>query len=437
MALLGMGYAWAVPAFPGQMTIQQADGTTITVMMRGDEHGSCLFTTDGYPLTFNEASGFYEYATVVQGVLRPSGFVATETADRPKEVRKMLASLDRDALQSAANQLIMGAENPMRRTQSSHHKLRGMNKVRISDIPTTGKQKALVILAEFSDCSFSTMEDPKSHYNDLLNARNYTNNNGATGSAWDFYNASSNGLYDPEFVVVGPVKLSKSYVYYGQPQANSYSGDGENLFDFCADVAKAADDLVDFSEFDSDNDGKVDNIYIFYAGYGEADTGSRNYIWPHSAEIEEFGMSLKLDGVQINRYACSQEINGQDKKAVGIGTFVHEYGHVLGLADHYNTQNSYDSGTGSYDTMAGGSYNNNQNTPPLFSSFEQAELGWLDYTPLTTDADSLITILPMTQKLWAIAWMCLTIRMSISSSKTASTRVGTLIFPDTACWCGT
>lgn len=350
LAAASVGESLAVPAYPWPIKVKQPDGTVLTIRILGDEHGARVVTTDG----------------------RPVYFEGTENGGMWKELTASMT----DPLQGYPD---------FRLPRSA------ARKTRISDIPTTGHQKSLIILVEFSDKQF-TMNDPGDFYHRMLNEEGYTNAFGATGSARDFYLASSNGLYDPEFVVVGPVRLPRSYSYYGADRGYQ-SGIDYQIADFVHDAAAAADELVDYSEFDSDHDGKVDNIYFFYAGYGEADTGTSNTIWPHSANYyDDFGETLVCDGMYINRYACSQELSGVQHVPVGIGTFVHEYGHVLGLADHYNTQNQQAGGPGLWDTMANGSYLNNQHTPPLFSAFERAELGWLDYTELTTGADSIISM---------------------------------------------
>ena len=339
--------AGAVPAYPGRIKVTQPDGSVVHIRKTGDEHYALTLDDQGRPLVLDPTTGYYRPAT-------------------PAEIEPEAEARRADA------------------------RLRQPRKVRISDIPTLGRQQSLIILVEFSDRQFS-MADPHDFYHRMLNDEGYTNAYGATGSARDFYLASSNGLYQPDFVVVGPVRLPRSYSYYGANRGYQ-SGIDYQIPEFVHDAALAADSLVDYAQFDSDADGMVDNIYFFYAGYGEADSGAQNTIWPHSANYyTDFEETLVLDGMYINRYACSQELSGQTSKPVGIGTFVHEYGHVLGLADHYNTQNQQAGGPGLWDTMANGSYLNNQHTPPLFSAFERAELGWLDYTELRpAEVDSII-----------------------------------------------
>ena len=240
----------------------------------------------------------------------------------------------------------------------------------ISDFPTIGRQKSLVILIQFSDVKFSSIDNPHQFYDDMLNKEGFTWSNGANGSARDFYLQSSNSLFDPDFTVVGPVTLSNKATYYGSDDEGQDFRMGEAIKEAC----ELVDDEVDFSEYDTNGDGYVDNIYFFYAGGGQADDpNGTELIWPHSAIVEEaWDMKLVYDDKVIGHYACSNELRYSavgDLQPSGIGTFVHEFGHVLGLVDHYDTSYGYFTfGLGAYDTMASGSYNNNMHTPPLFSA---------------------------------------------------------------------
>ncbi len=341
--------ASAIVADPAPKTVVQPDGSEITVVMHGDEHGHYFALPDGAPLLRDGATGRFEAATLQQAYTTgmPASRVATSA--------------------------VMGS--------------RGRSDYLISTYPTLGRQKSLVILVEFSDLEFTSVSDPLSFYESMLNGVGFTHENGARGSARDFYLDSSNGLFDPEFVVYGPVTLSKGQTYYGSDDTSQDFRMGELIQEACT----LLDDEIDFSEFDLDEDGYVDNIYFFYAGGGQADDpNGTDYIWPHSAEVEEaWGLHLEYDGKVIGHYATSNEVRYSSLGTLypaGIGTFVHEFGHVLGLTDHYDVYYGYlthDPGT--WDTMAMGAYNNNMHTPPAFSAFERAELGWLDYDELTAD----------------------------------------------------
>ena len=109
---------------------------------------------------------------------------------------------------------------------------------------------------------------------------------------------------------------------------------------------------------------------------------------------------LKCDGKLIDRYACSGELSrvwrgGSVKDVItGIGTFVHEFSHVMGLMDHYTTDYNECFTPGAWDVMDQGSYNNDQRTPPLHTAYERFVLGWLNPTVLEDAAN--ITLKPAT-----------------------------------------
>ena len=102
------------------------------------------------------------------------------------------------------------------------------------------------------------------------------------------------------------------------------------------EACKAIDGQVDFRDYDLYGNGEVDSVYFIYAGKGEADGGDAGTIWPHSWNLSDQGRSLNLDGVDIQGYACSPELDGSGKLN-GMGTPCHEFAHVLGLPDLYCT----------------------------------------------------------------------------------------------------
>lgn len=381
----------AIPAYPYPQKIKQADGSYVTVITKGDEHGHYSMTTDGYPVWFNEKSGNYEYATLSNGHIAGSGIIAADATKRTTKALNFLKAQNGEGIKKA----VMDLRNTNIIKKS---RMAGPQRIRINDFPTTGDQHSLVILVEFSDKKFTTTgDDTHDFYNKMLNQEGFTYSNGANGSARDFYIASSGGRFTPTFDVAGPVAVSKTASYYG---ANGYGGDQyDRISEMIVEACTGLDDEVDFSKYDTNNDGYVDNIYFFYAGYGEADGGGSSTIWPHSYKLSDLlemydKKPLELDGKIINSYACSNEIMGRSNPAAptGIGTFVHEFGHVLGLGDHYATSYNSSFTPGQYDAMDMGSYNNNMNTPPLFSAFERGELGWLDYIELTANTDTIIKL---------------------------------------------
>lgn len=374
----------AIPADPSPKLMKQADGSTITVVTRGDEHAHLSFTEDGYPLFFNSKTKNYEYASIENGHLVGSGIVAEDEGHRNSKAQNYVAQMDVNSMIHVVWE--QGKTNRMRRVA-------GYKNLRINDFPTLGKQKTLVILIQFSDTKFSSVSDPKTFYIKMFNEPDFTYKNGADGSARDFYLKASDNQFDPTFVVVGPVTLSHSASYYGSDSPTQDAKMGEAVEEAC----QLADDSIDFSQYDTDEDGYVDNIAFIYAGYGQADTNVSNYIWPHAANLEtEWGIKLTCDGKKIGHYFCSNEIRYSstgDIEPAGIGTAVHEFGHILGLPDLYDVSYSLlNFGLYYWDTMAAGSYNNNGNTPPTFSSYERLALNWLTPEDLTTGADSICNL---------------------------------------------
>ena len=121
-----------------------------------------------------------------------------------------------------------------------------------------------------------------------------------------------------------------------------------------AEACQLADPLVDFKQYDLDGDGKVEMVYVIYAGYGENFGADANTIWPHKYELSSAGYNVCLDDVCLDTYACSAELFGNSGTTpCGIGPLTHEFGHVLGLADHYNTATTeYELGATTIWTMA-------------------------------------------------------------------------------------
>ena len=400
-----MQATFAIPAYPKPLKVKQADGSWITIQMYGDEHGHYVMTSDGIPLVFNAQLRNYEYADWKNGEVQASGIKATEASGRSAQVKKFIESQDKSAiLESFKRARLQQLQQTLSSRRNASLKA-GSNpqKEKLNNFPTIGEVHSLVILVQFADTKFSTVgSDAYQFFNNMLNEPGFTYSNGANGSARDFYLNSSNGRFQPQFDVIGPVTLPEKYSYYGANKGSSVDNP-VRLEEFVREVCTLAAPAVDFSQYDHNQDGYIDNIYFFYAGKGEADSGDGNALWPHSAYYSDIATqagaaqtSLKLNGVEVGNYTCSNEINGTliTPQPAGIGTFVHEFGHVLGLADHYDVNYGITTfAPGSFDTMAQASYNNNGNTPAAFSAYERACLGWLDLTVLKNGIDTL-NVLP-------------------------------------------
>lgn len=326
--------AWAVPARRGGIIKTQPDGSEVTIYQHGDEHFHWMTNENGEWLKV-DIDGFYR-------------------------VTEALSAEEIEAKRMAAPKRVAQAASPL-------------------NIAPRG----LVILVNFQDVKFTTSkaemdsmltgENYSRSYSYKYNLRNYKIT--SEGSARKYFYDSSNGQYNPQFDVVGPVTVSQNVSYYG---GNDRNGNDKNPGKMVAEACRLVDDSVDFSLYDNNGDSYVDFVYVIYAGYGEADGGAASTIWPHQYYVSMYEY-VRLDHKIIDLYACGNELDNHSKKHTGIGTFCHEFSHVLGLPDMYETTGDGTHKTlGQWDILDYGPYNNDGNTPPTYSAYERFFMGWLE-----------------------------------------------------------
>lgn len=338
--------ARAEKARPEVVSLRQPGGEIIEAVRYGDEHGHFLKDAQGFLLT-RDSEGRY----VRSGRAEESAVMASRASRLSK--RKASAGGAKYVYSSAA-------------------------------FPTVGEQHSIVVLVEYQDVRFS-IENPGEYYQDYLNGEAFARD-GATGSCRRYFLDNSAGLFRPTFDVYGPVQLKHPRSYYGANEG----GVDRAVEEMVIEAVDAIDDAVDFSQYDHNNDKYVDSIYLIYAGVGESDSDVADAVWPQSWELELAGYTKKVDGVRINAYGCSNELSGGRPR--GIGVFVHEFCHVLGLPDLYNPDNLYDTTTPlEWSLMDEGSYANDSRTPPCLSAFERYSLGWLRPEEILRSGDFLLS----------------------------------------------
>ena len=342
--LLAALTAFAIPAKRGQKTmLTLADGTQVVAELRGDEFGHYYEAADGRVFVKSASADFYEQAD------------KTEITNRAN-VRRMARNAKR-------------AE----RRNVRHNEF---------GVPTsyTGSKKGIIILVNFADKTFNAANN-QALFNNIANTEGFNQGN-FNGSMHDYFTSQSNGQFDLTFDVVGPVTLSQNYAYYGQ---NNSAGDDMRPEQMVVEACNLVEDMVDFNDYDWDGDGEVDQVYIVYAGKGEADGGAKDTIWPHEWELSETYSDFDIDGVHINTYACGPELNGSSQ-INGLGTMCHEFTHCLGLPDFYDTRtNGTNFGMDSWSLMDYGCYNNNGYTPCNYTGYERMFCGWVEPIELTED----------------------------------------------------
>ncbi len=348
LLLLSLQTALAVRAYPYPIQVRQPDGSTMTILLHGDEFVHFATTIDGNVIR-KGSDGFYR----VVGTETPD--MATINAYRDRNINRLKASGGIPVLNAAI----------------------------------AGQIKALIIPVEFSDVKFS-IPDPQVHFHNMLNASGYSDN-GATGSAADYFKAN---LPDRDFIfdVTAPVTLSQSYGYYGENDISTPSVITHDIriSEMVQEACALVDNSVNFSQYDNDNDGYVDYIFLFFAGYNEAESGDESAIWPQSNNMSMSG--IRHDGVRLGLFACSSELSGSDlgMDAIpsGIGTFCHEFSHYLGLVDLYDTDHGGGGISkclwGSLSIMDAGNYNNYGRTPPYFCAIDREMAGSAEYMEIRT-----------------------------------------------------
>lgn len=366
-ATLAVGSALAVPARRDVVhRVVQPDGTVLELTKIGDERRHCFLTTDHLPVMV-DASGRYCFATIAaDGTAVAADVPAANPADRNAAQRAFVASINPEQVLTALSKTPAQAR---RANQSTGIGLFA------SRFPHLGSPHAIVILVQYTDKKF-TVTDPQQYYHDFLNQEGFSQHKG-TGSVRDYFTQSSNGAFTPVFDVYGPVQLSNNMAYYG---GNDAWGNDKAPEKMVTEACQKLDATVNFADYDTDNDGYVDNIYVIYAGQGEASYGGPNTVWPHSWDLKSATGSCPVyDGVKINDYGCGNEWD--DVTPSGIGTYVHEFGHVMGLPDLYTTDynsQAVNKTPGKWSVMDYGSYNNDGRTPPSYSIYERNAFGWID-----------------------------------------------------------
>ena len=376
---------FAIKAYPFPIITTQPDGSQLTIRLQGDEHHHFQTTEDGYALKAN-TQGFLTYATLnTAGELVESSVIAKNTNKRTASEVQFLKTINQTAIQ----QTIQNSAQKSRMKVSASAQPR-----KATSYPLTGSPKSLVILANFKDKSF-TVPNPLASYQNLTTQVGYSAN-GGTGSARDYFMAASLGKFSPDFVVVGPVTLPQTLDYYGK---NDSGGNDTNPGQMIVDACNAANVAgLDFTQFDTDGDGYIDNVFVYYAGYNEAEGAAANTVWPHRWSISSAGITtgITFDGKKIEDYSCTSELQGKTgTNMCGIGTFSHEFGHVIGLPDFYDTSGTQSNTLDYWEIMDAGAYNNNGCTPPTYSAYERFFLGYSTPQQVSTGSD--LTLLPIYQ----------------------------------------
>ena len=371
VALLVCINASAIPANPGLVQMPQPDGTIVSIRLVGDEFYHFNTTADGYTVMLNDRGG-YVYAQLDGGNL-----VATDILAHDEDSR-------------TAAELALISTTPKRIVDETAVKQANIRRVKRNvDLSNFDFEnfRGLVILIDFADRTFAS-ENPKEFYTEMFSTENLTGFHdpiknqdvSCLGSVRDYFRDQSNGVFNPPFDVYGPFTSTRN--------ANECNANATSIF---TSALKKANDYVDFSQYDNNNDGLVDMVFFLVAGFSSSSNGEASgYLWPHASNL--FYRRINYDGKWIDRYASSTELYGWENTpstvtVEGIGTVCHEFSHVLGLPDFYDTDYGNSGGEshnpGEWDVMAGGADFNYGRTPVGYTLYERYALGWANPKTIT------------------------------------------------------
>lgn len=387
--------AWAVKAYPLPVEVVQSDGTTLTVVLHGDEHFHYYTTLDGVLLV--EKQGSYYVAITGEGTnLKASAILAHNKEMRSAEELSLASRQDRSSFLLSSEK-----ESSLRRSRQEPIVTKG------NMFPHIGSPKAVVILAEFNDsANHFTIEDPKksfeAYFNSMERLEDYgRGENRNASSVRKYFSDVSFGNFTPDFDVYGPVTLPSPLATYG---ASTNNGKGERMDLLFRDACQLMDDSLDFSKYDANDDGQVDLVIIIYAGYSESMSGnSTDCIWPKSGTTS----GGTYDGKTVSRFAVSAELNGFPgcwsqppyERINGTGTLCHEFCHTMGMPDLYPTVNSTKGDNQAmeyWSLMDSGNYLVNGYAPVALTAWEREAFGW--YTIPTLTEPGYMEVLPLDAK---------------------------------------
>jgi len=383
IAMLSLALAasttFAVPAKQAKKTLTLADGTQVVATQMGDEYMNWWQADNGMRyVESQDKEGVYEAANM--------------------DVMAAHAQMRRAIIGEKRAKRLNSVVKPVNMSFSS-----GQQRVQIGDehITYTGKKKGIIILVQFPNQKFETGHD-NTYYKMVANEKGLTHEDGYVGSVSDYFLSQSNGQFELDFDIAGPYTLSHTSSYYGKNDgANIDTKVGYMIQEGC-DAAVA--DGFNFNDYDWDGDGYADQVFVLYAGLGEASGGDAKTVWPHEYQIRYTCVGKVLNYTaegkgKVDTYACANEmervINNatgtytNELKLAGIGTICHEFSHCLGFADMYDTSsNGGNYGMGFYDVMSAGSYNGGGFTPCNYTAYERIYAGWTE--PIVLDEPATI-----------------------------------------------
>ncbi len=380
-AIIG-GQLFAVPAPNRPVQLEQPDGSTVTVLIHGDERNSWISTTDGYSVARNP-QGFFEY---VQRIDRDAILVLSGIRMAPNVQQR--SDAEKTFLQSISKHLRV---TPLPQPKEEAQKSQGsdpsgarnwlMHRPNNHDVfSKRGRFKSIVVPVHFADFPLTYSQ---AEIDSALNAENYTGH-GCKGSVRDYFHDMSGGQFTPEFLVLPPYTAQHNrvgYYAYGDPYSSGSTEGIELKLEVYYYVNAVLRERA-LEEFDGNGDGIIDHISIIFAGQGQELTGNIGMIWSNHSWRYTSGSLRPINYIHFT--AVSEIDNFNDR--LGIATYCHEFGHTLGLPDFYDTDNETNGFADHPDDHDLMSSNTGTGHPVGMSAVSRFALGWLNLKTVGTAA---------------------------------------------------
>lgn len=368
---------WAAKSAGTAMLVFQSDGQAVTIQLLGDEDFSWYQTVDG-ALLVREGSDYF-IAKVEKGELVSTGILAHDEDDRTEAENAAIAAQDKNTFFAQADNSVKKRRNAVARLDKKNFS------------PHMGEIHIPIILMNYTDKKFALGNGDKEKlyevFEEYFNGEEktpYTSETRFQGysSVRQYFIDASNGKFTPVFDLYGPYETFNEHDYYGKAKGKTST--------LLTEAVECADEDIDFSKYDSNNDGNVDLVYILYAGTGANLSGNRNDVWPacwyNRTITTNENKIINVIGVANELAASSYQ--GEPVRA-GIGVFCHEMSHGLGLPDLYwtlgykpkdaNGNVDFDNcGPEDWDIMDGGENLYNGMWPCQYTAWEREYMGWED-----------------------------------------------------------
>jgi len=394
--------SYSVPAPPYPLTYQQEDGTKFKVRLFGDERYIRIETIDGYTIT-EEGKNWYYAKRGADGNLVSTGALVGKQDPKSLGLEKHILPAE-EVLEKIETSRLQNPLKPIKRRPNPNlPNAEKYSKDPELEPPILGTGQMLVILANFPPGPQAPHQFTTEDFTTLLGFTTTTEVSpgpkpkkeiGENGTLNDYFKENSYGQFDVNGLVVGWISLTKNYADYcaGASGTGIYPNNSQGL---CEDLIKAIDTTVDFTPFDTDADGYVDAVTIVFEGFAD---GSGDNFWPHAWSLGGHAV-LTGEGIWVDRYNIvnEQQYNEftQDVVICQIGTFCHEYSHVLGAPDlyDYNPTGYRSDPVSTWCLMAIGCYGISNDgyvgaTPTHMTGFMKFKyMGWLEPTEIISNGE--------------------------------------------------